>query len=176
MRLKIDRGRFALTTNLNDDQFHELLRLRGEVGVLRQQTNELRNLLARPQNAQPRESEPSPEPEPAETAPEEYPKTPDGATKGFFESWARGDEDAFVTNFGEPGAPREFYDRIFTGELKSNLAGLRIRSIGQPTNSFGPNMWFVPYTVRFKDGGEKTFRLHVAEHLAAKHWCFKGGF
>jgi len=54
--------------------------------------------------------------------------------------------------------------------------GLEVVSSGTPTNSFGPNMWFVPYTIRFKNGSEKTFRLHVAQDSKTQRWILKGGF
>jgi RNA polymerase sigma factor (sigma-70 family) len=150
-----------------DEQARELLRLRGEVGLLRRETNELGNLVARARNPEPRN-------EPALA--EDYPKTPDGATKSIFENWARGDWDAFIANFGEPGVPREVYDKMFKDPATSNyLAGLEIVALGQPTNSFGPNMWFVPYKIRFKDGTEKEFRLHVAQNPQTQRWYFKGG-
>ena len=165
----------ADSKSLPDEQFNELLRLRGQVGVLRRQTNELGKLLA---NA-PKFPPPGPNPvaqQASSALPEDYPKTPDGATKGIFETWARGDWNAFITNFAEPGVPSEVYDRIFTDQLKSNLAGLEVVSIGEPTNSFGPNMWFVPYKIRFKDGSEKEFRLHVAQDPRTQRWILKGGF
>ena len=153
------------------DPTRELLRLRGEVGLLRKQTNEL-SLLAKEQRPKLASEQPS-----AAPLPEDYPKTADGATKGIFETWARGDWGSFVTNFGEPGVPREFYDQMFNNPAMSNrLAGVEIVDIGQPTNSFGPNMWFVPYTIRFKDGTERTLRLHVAQDEGSQRWYFKGGF
>jgi RNA polymerase sigma factor (sigma-70 family) len=90
---------------------NELLRLRGEVGVLRRQTNELGHLLAN----QARRSSPTPQQTPAEL-PEDYPKTAEGATKSIFEALGRGDLDAFFTNFGEPGVPKEMYDKIFNDD------------------------------------------------------------
>ncbi len=159
-----------------DGQSTELLRLRGEVGVLRRQTNELASLLANARKGQSRGPNAPAERQPW-TLTEDYPKTPDGATRGIFEAWARGDWDGFFTNYAEPGVPRELYDRMFTDEMKSNyLAGLEIVSVGQPTNSFGSNMWFVPYKLRFKDGSEKEFRLHVAQDPSSQRWFFKGGF
>ncbi len=163
-------------TALSGAQSNELLRLRGEVGLLRRQTNELANLLASSWRSPPRGSSPGAEQQ-SSALPEDYPKTPDGATRGIFESWARGDWNAFFTNFGEPGVPRELYDRVFNDQVKSNyLAGMEILSIGQPTNSFGPNMWFVPYKIRLKDGTEKEFQLHVAQDPRTQRWYFKGGF
>ncbi len=160
---------------LPDDQFNELLRLRGEVGTLRRQTNELGNSLANQRNTPRPVANPVTEHQPAPALPDDYPKTPDGATKGIFDAWAKGDWDAFITNYGEPGVPREMYDKMF-GPYTNLLAGMEVVSIGEPTNSFGPNMWFVPYTIRFKDGSQKTFRLHVAQDSTTQRWYFKGGF
>jgi len=163
--------------SLPDGQFNELLRLRGEVGVLRRQTNELGTLLANARAYGPAKMGLATEPAPSSPLPEDYPKTPDGATRGIFESWARGDWNSFITNYAEPGVPRELYDRMFNDPVKSNyLMGLEIVSIGQPTNSFGPNMWWVPYKIRFKDGSEKEFQLHVAQDQRTQRWFFKGGF
>ena len=53
---------------------------------------------------------------------------------------------------------------------------MEVVSIGEPTNSFGPDMWFVPYTIRLGDGSEKSMRLHVAQDPATQRWYFKGGF
>jgi hypothetical protein len=36
-------------------------------------------------------------------------------------------------------------------------------------------MWFVPYTIRFRDGNEKSFRLHVAQDPRTQRWILKGG-
>ena len=161
---------------LPDDQFSELLRLRGEVGGLRRQTNELGNLLASARRGQPRGANPAAQQQPATALPDDYPKTPEGATKSIFETLAKGDWNAFFTNFAEPGVPREVYDKMFNDPVKSNyLAGLEVVSVGEPTNSFNSNMWFVPYKIRFKDGSEKEFRLHVAQDPNSQRWIWKGG-
>ncbi len=165
----------AVAKSPPDGQLLELLRLRGEVGVLRQQTNELENAVAGQQKAQPPSPKPATERPPAPALPDDYPKTPDGATTNIFNTWARGDWDAFFTNFAEPGVPRETYEKLF-GPYTNLLAGMEVVSIGQPTNSFGPDMWFVPYKIRFKDGSEKEFRLHVAQDPRTQRWYFKGGF
>jgi RNA polymerase sigma factor (sigma-70 family) len=160
---------------LPGEQFNELLRLRGEVGVLRRQTNQLGNMLVQTRSVPPRSPNSIAEQQQASPLPEDYPQTADGAAKGIFEAWGRGDWDAFLTNFDLDGG-RELWDKAFTDEMKSNLMGLEVVSIGQPTNSFASNMWFVPYTIRFKDGNEKTFRLHVAQNTSTKRWILKGGF
>ncbi len=152
----------------------ELLRLRGEVGVLRQQSNELRSALASAQKAQ-NPAVPAQEEAPADL-PEDYPKTPRAATKDIFQMLSRGDIMAFITNFAEPGVPKEVYERMFGSErVKDYLAGLQVLSVGQPTNSFGPNMWFVPYKIRLSDGTEKEMQLHIAQDPLSGKWFFKGG-
>jgi RNA polymerase sigma factor (sigma-70 family) len=164
--------------SLPDEQLNELLRLRGEVGVLRRQTNELQNSLARSQNSQPRPANPRPQQPPA-PLPADYPKTPDAATKGIFDVLARGDWDAFITNFAEPSAPREAYAPMFSDEMKSNMAGMEIISIGEPTNwlsTASVKKWFVPYEIRLNDGSIKSHRLSVGQDVETKRFFFDGGF
>ena len=160
---------------LPDEQFKELLRLRGQVGVLRREKTELENSLASVRKPQPRVPNPATEQQSPPALPEDYPKTADGATKGIFESFALGDWDAFYSKFDVDGG-RELFEKILTTEAKNNLLGLEVVSVGTPTNSFGPSMWFVPYTIRFKNGSEKTFQLHVAQDSKTQRWILKGGF
>jgi hypothetical protein len=150
----------------------ELLRLRSEVAGLRRATNELGTILAQGSH---RQSGPSasggPQPLPAD-----YPTTPEGATRGIFDALSRGDLEQFFTNYGEPGVPKELYDKMFGNERAKNaLAGMTVVSIGQPTNSFGPNMYFVPCKVRFQDGSEEESKLHIAQDPGTHKWYFKGG-
>ena len=162
--------------SLPDEQFKELLRLRGQVGVLRSQKTELESSLANVRNSQPRGPNPVTEQQPPNALPEDYPKTADSATKGIFESFARGDWDAFYAKFDVEGG-RELFEKAIPEEAKKTLLGMEVVNIGTPTNSFGrPNVWFVPYTIRFKDGGEKTMRLHVAQDSKTQRWMLKGGF
>jgi RNA polymerase sigma factor (sigma-70 family) len=151
----------------------ELLRLRGEVGALRRQTNELKGLLA--SASQPRRATATQQ-QPSAPLPVDYPKTPEDATRGIFDVLSRGDLETFVKNFGEPDVDKELYDKTFGDEkLKQYLAGVQVVSIGQPTNSFGPNLYFVPYKIRFPDGTEKNFRLHIGQDPRTQKWYFKGG-
>lgn len=159
---------------LPDEQFNELLRLRGQVGVLRGQKAELENSLANMRKSQPRGSNPVAQQQPQSALRDEYPKTADGAAKGIFESIALGDWDAFYSKFDVDGG-RELFDKALTTEAKSSLLGLEVVSVGTPTNSFGPNMWFVPYTIRFKNGDVKTMRLHIAQDSQTQRWILKGG-
>ena len=103
------------------------------------------------------------------------PKTADEAVRAIFEVWGRGDWDAFYANFKEPGVSRARYDKVLNDTIKSELAGLQLVSVGQPTNSFGPDMWFVPCTLRGKDGQEQECRMHVAQNPFTKRWYYKGG-
>ena len=154
------------------DPSAELLRLRGEVGVLRQQSNELHRLLAAAQTSSGRSTSVREQ----AGQPEEYPKTAEAATKSIFETLGRGDLEGFFTNFAEPGVPKDMYDKMFNNEqVKNYLSGLEVLSVGQPTNSFGPNMWFVPYKIRLQDGTEKEMRLHIAQDPRTQKWYFKGG-
>jgi RNA polymerase sigma factor (sigma-70 family) len=159
-----------------NDSGLELLRLRGEVGVLRQRSNELQNLLAKAASSQPRTAESPSESRPAPPLPADYPRTPDGAATNIFNAWARGDWESFLTNYAQSGVPREFYDQMFTDQMRSNLAGMRILSMGQPTNGFGPNHYFVPYKIQFQDGSQKEFRLSVKQDPRTQRWYFDGGF
>jgi RNA polymerase sigma factor (sigma-70 family) len=148
----------------------ELLRLRNEVGLLHRQTNELRTALTQTRPATSRRSQP------AGPLPADYPKTPAAATQGIFDALSRGDFEKFFTNYGEPGVPKALYDKMYGNEqVKNALAGLTVVSIGEPTNSFGPNMWFVPTKIRTQDGSEQDVRLHIAQDPATQRWYFKGG-
>ncbi len=154
----------------------ELLRLRGEVGMLRRRTNELQQQLAKTAPAQPRNAGAPAGLQPVEPLPADYPRTPDGAATNIFSAWGRGDWESFLTNYAQPGVPREFYEQMFTEQMRSNLAGLQILSLGQPTNGFGPNHYFVPYKVQFQDGSQKEFRLSVKQDPRSQRWYFDGGF
>jgi RNA polymerase sigma factor (sigma-70 family) len=163
--------------SLTDEQLNELLQLRGQVGVLRRQTNELENSLAKTQSYLSRRPNSGVQQQPSDL-PADYPKTPDAATEGILDALARGDWDTFITNYAEPDVPRNFYDQAFTDEIKSNLVGMEIISIGQPTNWLSNgniNKWFVPYDVRFKDGSEKKFRLSVGQDTSTGRFYFDGG-
>jgi hypothetical protein len=172
-RLSQSASRPSASKSPDESPSAELLRLRGEVGVLRRQAEELTASLAKAQN-KPQQANRSQEQQPAGA--EEHPKTPQAATTSIFETLTQGDLEKFVRNFGEPGVPKESYDKIFSSELMNGyFAQIDSVTLGQPTNSFGPNMWFVPYKLRFKDGHEKELQLHVAQDPRSQKWYFKGG-
>jgi RNA polymerase sigma factor (sigma-70 family) len=97
------------------------------------------------------------------------------ATRGIFEDWAREDWDAFFAAAVPPGQ-REAYEKVFTAEVKRTLAGLQIVNLGEPQIGENPGMWYVPYKIRFQDGQEREFKLHVAQDLRTRSWYFLGGF
>ena len=161
---------------LPEDQMRELMRLRGEVGILRQQTNDLSARLANSRPVQAQAVTPAVEQRRSPAPPEEYPRTADGAAKGIFDTLLRGDWENFFANFGQPGVPRDHYDQMFLNPGVSNyLANIESMSLGQPTNGFGRNRWFVPYKIRFKDGTEKEWRLSVVQSPDTQRWYFDGG-
>ena len=68
------------------------------------------------------------------------------------------------------------YDKILNNErVRNYLSGLQVVSVGEPTNSFGPNMLFVPYKIRLSDGTEKELQLHVGQDPRTQKYFFKGG-
>ena len=160
---------------LSDEQFNELAQLRGDIESLRRQNSELEKRLADASNPKPQNQNPAAEAPPTTSLPADYPKTPDSAAQAIFESWGRGDWEGFYTNIDVDGG-RQLWERFLTDEVKSNLLDMEIVSIGEPTNSFASNMWFVPYTIRFQDGTEKSLQLHVAQDPKTKRWILKGGF
>jgi RNA polymerase sigma factor (sigma-70 family) len=156
------------------DRQDELLRLRGQVAVLQHQKEMLEKAQAKAAPPRPDSKSMTSASTPA-PLPDDYPKTADGAARQIFEAMGRGDWDAFLTNFGQPGVPREMYDQVFTADLKSNLAGLQVLSVGEPTNGFYAGHFFVPYKVQFQDGTTKEFRLSVKQDDATKRFYFDGG-
>jgi hypothetical protein len=142
--------------------------------MLRRQAADLNASLVKAQNAQPLRAGLNPEPQPPET--EEYPKTPEAATQGIFNSLVQGDMEKFFTNFGEPGVPKDVYDKLFNDDrVRGYLAGIDTVTVGEPTNSFSPGAYFVPYRIHFKDGTEKEMRLHVGQDPRSQKYYFKGG-
>ena len=168
----------AANTTASKTASTELLRLRGEVAVLRRQNEDLTRSLAKVQSKPLQISRPQDQPSAQPQDPQEYPTTPETATAGIFQSLLQGDLQNFFTNFAEPGVPKEVYDKIFnTDRVKAYLADIAsVSVVGQPTNSFGSNMWFVPYRLHFKNGSEKEWQLHIAQDPQSQKWYFKGGF
>jgi RNA polymerase sigma factor (sigma-70 family) len=153
----------------------ELSRLRREVGKLRQQTNELSRLLAKANSGGPPRGTIH---QPEVALPADYPKTIEDATKGIVKVLAGGDLDKFFTNFGQPGVPKQLYkEKIFGNQQVMNaLAGMEVVSVGQPTNSaFGPNLWWVPCTIRLQDGSHRDQKLHIGQEPSTQKWFFVGG-
>jgi hypothetical protein len=162
----------------------ELLRLRGEAGILRWQTNELNRLLAKPDNVEP-QPPPAASPQDQPPLPVDYPKTIGDAAKGMVEALSGGELEKFYTNFVPPDVSREKADKMFglyyRNELGGNtLAGLELVGIGEPTNSYygmnlGPNKWFIPCTTRLPDGAEEANEMLIGRDPKTQKWYFLGG-
>lgn len=160
----------------------ELLRLRGEVKLLRQQAEELRGLLAAASEGSP--GSPA-APQKPTALPADYPQTLEDATKGMFEALKGRDVEKLFTYFMPPGVPREKVDQLldlyFSDEQGRNtLAGLELLSVGEPTNSYfgtslGPNRWSVPCRIRLPDGSEKDRTFYIGQDPNTQKWHFLGG-
>lgn len=154
----------------------ELLRLRGEVGMLREKTNELKHVQTAIDKQKARMENYRNSVQARAAMSPDYPKTIQDATKDMIDALGKGDLEKFFTNYGEPDVPKEMYEKIFGDDkVKQALAGMQVISVGDPTNSFGPDMWFVPCTIRLADGTEIDKRLHIAQMPGTQQWYFKGG-
>jgi len=86
--------------------------------------------------------------------------TPEQAARTFFEACGREDW-VEVAKFWEPGTRYPLND-----EAKNYLGGLQVVSLGKPFSAWmrGGEKYggaFVPYKIRFKNGGVKRFHLQV---------------
>jgi len=172
-RLSHETTRESASHSATESPSAELLRLRGEVGGLRREADQLKTSLAQTQR-KPQQGNGLTDQQ--STGAQEYPTTPEAATTGIFGTLVQGDLQKFVTDFGEPGVPKEIYEKLFnTDRVKGYFAQIDSVSVGQATNSFGPNTWFVPYKLHFKDGTEKEMQLHVGQEPRSQRWYLKGG-
>jgi len=163
----------AVAVSSGESPSSEVLRLRGEVGVLRQEANELKASLAKAETKEPAVISSQPQ---QPSVSNEYPKTAEAATTGILQVLTQGDLEKFVANYGEPGVPKGLYDKLYnTDRVKAYFAQIDSVSTGQPTNSFAPNSWFVPYKIHFKDGTDKEMQLHVGQDPQSQKWYLKGG-
>ena len=101
--------------------------------------------------------------------------TPEQAARTFFEACGREDW-AEVAKFWEPGTRYPLND-----EAKNYLGGLQVVSLGKPFSAWmrGGEKYggaFVPYKIRFKNGGVKRFHLQVRCDNPDKRWYVDGGF
>jgi hypothetical protein len=156
------------------DYSAELMRLRGEAGVLRRQTNELQSRLVRSGNdrRQPPASDPD---QVLAVLPEDYPPTPQAAARFVLDFFSQADPDGFFKYFGQPGA-KQMFDQMIADERVKKMAGMKVISIGQPTNnSIAPEILMVPYKVRLRDGSEQERQLRLVQDPDTRRWFFKGG-
>jgi RNA polymerase sigma factor (sigma-70 family) len=152
----------------------ELLSLRGEVGLLRRETNELRSQLvkaAEPQ-AQPHPQVQAPAPS---SLPGDYPQTPEAATRGILEALSRGNFQQFLTNFIDPSLSplQQKMQSQQHAPLSNLMAGAQVVSIGQPTNSSASNTWLVPYGMRFSNGQERQFLMKITQNPSTQRYIFQ---
>jgi hypothetical protein len=100
--------------------------------------------------------------------------TPEQAARTFFEACGREDW-VEVAKFWEPGTRYPLND-----EAKNYLGGLQVVSLGKPFSAWmrGGEKYggaFVPYKIRFKNGGVKRFHLQVRCDNPDKRWYVDGG-
>ncbi|MDR3377790.1 MAG: sigma-70 family RNA polymerase sigma factor [Verrucomicrobiae bacterium] len=100
--------------------------------------------------------------------------TPEQAARTFFEACGREDW-VEVAKFWEPGTRFPLDDKV-----KNYLGGLQIISLGTPFSAWvrgGGKVGgaFVPYKIRFKNGGVKRFHLQVRCDNPEKRWYVDGG-
>jgi RNA polymerase sigma factor (sigma-70 family) len=165
----------ADSATLPPDHMSELLRLRGEVGLLRRQTNELGQLAANARQSR-SQGPNSPGQPPSAPLPEDYPKTPDDAAKAIMDVLSQCDWDKLFSNFMQPGAPREVLQKKLDDPSVSNyVANIESTTFGQATNTYG-DKWAVPYKMQFKDGTTKEWQLYVEQDRRTHRWYFDGGF
>ena len=101
--------------------------------------------------------------------------TPEQAARTFFEACGREDWTEVAKYWNEPGTPFPLNDKV-----KDYLGGLQVISLGKPFSAWTRNGQkvggaFVPYTIRFKHGGVKRFRVQVRCDNPDKRWYVDGG-
>jgi hypothetical protein len=92
--------------------------------------------------------------------------TPKETAEAFFKACSEKNWDEFL----------KFWSASSVDErLKEYLGGLEIISIGEPFKSGLYPGWFVPYEIKFKNGGTKKMNLAVRNDNPAKRWVVDGG-
>ena len=92
--------------------------------------------------------------------------TPDQMARAFFEACAQENWDEALKFTDYSSVPQW---------MKDYLGGLEIVSIGTPFKSGLYPGWFVPYEIRFKNGGVKKMNLAVRNDNPAHRYVFDGG-
>ena len=93
--------------------------------------------------------------------------SPKEVAYAFFQAWADEDWEELLKFWPHSGVSEE---------LKQHMGGLKITSIGEPFKSGLYPGWFVPYEIKFKNGGIKKMNLAVRNDNAAKRYIIDGGF
>jgi hypothetical protein len=92
--------------------------------------------------------------------------TPKQTAEAFFKACSEENWDEFL----------KFWPMSAVDErLKSYLGGLQVISLGEPFKSGLYPGWFVPYEIKFKDGGTKKMNLAVRNDNPAKRYIVDGG-
>ena len=91
--------------------------------------------------------------------------TPEQAARAFFEACARED-------WAEVGA---FWPLRLDDQLRSDLGGLKVVSIGESFTSAAYPGRFVPYEIEFKRGGRQKLNLALKQDPKSARWYVDGG-
>lgn len=98
---------------------------------------------------------------------EKYAKmTPKEAATAFFEACAKENWDEVQKFWGSAAADKS---------LKEYLGGLEVISIGEPFQAKPYPGWFVPYEIKFKNGGVHKYNLAIRNDNPAKRYVVDGG-
>jgi outer membrane lipoprotein-sorting protein len=93
--------------------------------------------------------------------------TPKQTAEAFFKACADENWDEFLKFYGSSRVDER---------IKEFYGGLEIISIGEPFKSGLYPGWFVPYEIKFKNGGTKKMNLAVRNDNPAKRYVVDGGF
>lgn len=98
---------------------------------------------------------------------EKYAKmTPKEAATAFFEACSKENWDEVQKFWGSVAADKS---------LQEFLGGLEVISIGEPFQAKPYPGWFVPYEIKFKNGGVKKMNLAIRNDNPAKRYVVDGG-
>lgn len=91
--------------------------------------------------------------------------TAEQAARAFFEACGRRD-------WAEAG---KFWTHTTDEKFQAYLGGIQVISVGQPFTSQGYPGRFVPYEIKFADGGVKKFNLALKKDQRTGRWFVDGG-
>jgi hypothetical protein len=106
------------------------------------------------------------EPAPAANDTVDADLSPDKVARAFFEACGREDWATVERYYPISPVPQR---------LKDAVGGLELLSIGTPFKSGRYPGWFIPYEIRFRNGGTKKMNLAVRNDNPAKRYIVDGG-